>query len=140
MHDQLEPFGFGRKTGIDIDGEVTGLLPSTEWKRHAPTRSPSSRRGTPARRSRWASARATTTSPCCSWPAPPRPLVSGGQRYKPRLVREVEDVVTRERREVANDALPPLPLKPEHVELIIRAMYGVTQDGTRRARPPAPRT
>ncbi|HNK18968.1 MAG TPA: penicillin-binding protein 2, partial [Piscinibacter sp.] len=35
MHDQLEPFGFGRKTGIDVEGEVTGLLPSTEWKRKA---------------------------------------------------------------------------------------------------------
>ncbi|HYJ98394.1 MAG TPA: penicillin-binding protein 2, partial [Burkholderiaceae bacterium] len=35
MYEQLLPFGFGRKTGIDIDGEVTGLLPSTEWKRRA---------------------------------------------------------------------------------------------------------
>ena len=26
---------FGRKTGIDVEGEVTGLLPSTEWKRKA---------------------------------------------------------------------------------------------------------
>lgn len=25
-------FGFGKKTGIDIEGEVTGLLPSREWK------------------------------------------------------------------------------------------------------------
>ena len=32
MHEQLLPFGFGRKTGIDIDGEVTGVLPSTAWK------------------------------------------------------------------------------------------------------------
>ena len=35
MYEQLLPFGFGRKTGIDIDGELTGLLPSTEWKRKA---------------------------------------------------------------------------------------------------------
>ncbi|MEO8281406.1 MAG: penicillin-binding protein 2, partial [Ideonella sp.] len=35
MHDQLEPFGFGRKTGIDLQSEVTGLLPSTAWKRRA---------------------------------------------------------------------------------------------------------
>ena len=35
MHEQLSPFGFGAETGIDIDGEVTGLLPSTEWKRRA---------------------------------------------------------------------------------------------------------
>ena len=26
-------FGFGQKTGIDVDGELTGVLPSTEWKR-----------------------------------------------------------------------------------------------------------
>jgi cell division protein FtsI/penicillin-binding protein 2 len=25
IHDQLEPFGFGRKTGIDLQGEVTGV-------------------------------------------------------------------------------------------------------------------
>ena len=25
-------FGFGKKTGIDIEGETTGLLPSREWK------------------------------------------------------------------------------------------------------------
>jgi penicillin-binding protein 2 len=57
-------------------------------------------------------------------------LVSGGQRYKPRLVREIEDVVTRERKRVASEALEPLPFKREHVELITRAMYGVTQEGT----------
>jgi penicillin-binding protein 2 len=57
-------------------------------------------------------------------------VVSGGQRFRPRLVREVEDVVTRERNHVSSDALPPLALKPEHVELVRRALYGVTQEGT----------
>ena len=38
-------------------------------------------------------------------------LAAGGQRFKPRLVREIEDVVTRERRRVASDALEPLPLQ-----------------------------
>ena len=33
IHDQLEPFGLGRHTGIDLMGEVTGDLPSQEWKR-----------------------------------------------------------------------------------------------------------
>ena len=35
MHDELQKFGFGALTGIDIQGEVRGLLPSTEWKRKA---------------------------------------------------------------------------------------------------------
>ncbi len=30
----LAPFGFGAPTGIDIEGEKPGILPSREWKRH----------------------------------------------------------------------------------------------------------
>lgn len=33
MHDFLHLFGFGEKTGIDLTGESSGLLPSREWKR-----------------------------------------------------------------------------------------------------------
>jgi penicillin-binding protein 2 len=57
-------------------------------------------------------------------------LVSGGQRFKPRLVREVEDVLTSQRKRVIGDALEPLPFKPEHVEVIRRALQGVAQEGT----------
>ncbi len=35
MHDFMSLFGFGEDTGIDIPGEKPGLMPSTEWKRHA---------------------------------------------------------------------------------------------------------
>ncbi|MEM9056071.1 MAG: penicillin-binding transpeptidase domain-containing protein, partial [Pseudomonadota bacterium] len=35
MHDFLAQFGFGDTTGIDIQGEKSGLLPSREWKRRA---------------------------------------------------------------------------------------------------------
>ncbi len=33
IHDYLQQFGFGKRTGIDIQGELPGLLPSPEWKR-----------------------------------------------------------------------------------------------------------
>ena len=35
MHDFMSTFGFGELTGIDIPGEKPGLMPSTDWKRHA---------------------------------------------------------------------------------------------------------
>jgi penicillin-binding protein 2 len=35
IHDFLSPFGFGKRTGIDISGELPGLLPSRQWKRAA---------------------------------------------------------------------------------------------------------
>nr|VFK45375.1 MAG: penicillin-binding protein 2 [Candidatus Kentron sp. TC] len=33
LHDYLTNFGFGRKTGIDLLGEMPGLIPSNAWKR-----------------------------------------------------------------------------------------------------------
>ena len=35
MHDFMKPLGFGQITGIDVNGEVRGVLPSTDWKRNA---------------------------------------------------------------------------------------------------------
>jgi penicillin-binding protein 2 len=33
MADFLQDFGFGRRTGIDVGGELKGILPSSAWKR-----------------------------------------------------------------------------------------------------------
>lgn len=33
LHEYLGQFGFGERTGIDLTGESTGLLPSRDWKR-----------------------------------------------------------------------------------------------------------
>lgn len=33
IHGMMAPFGFGQRTGIDLNGELTGILPSQEWKR-----------------------------------------------------------------------------------------------------------
>ncbi len=35
MHDYLDRFGLGKRTGIDLNGERSGIVPSTEWKRNA---------------------------------------------------------------------------------------------------------
>jgi penicillin-binding protein 2 len=129
MHDQLEPFGFGRKTGIDIEGEVTGLLPSTDWKRRAYKR-PEQQKWYAGETISLGIGQGYNNFTMLQVASATATLVSGGQRYKPRLVREVRDIVTRERREVAHDALPPLALNPDHVALINRALHGVTQEGT----------
>lgn len=33
LHDVMSYFGFGKKTGLALQGEKSGLLPSTEWKK-----------------------------------------------------------------------------------------------------------
>ncbi len=32
IHEYISPFGFGKKTGVDLTGEARGILPSSSWK------------------------------------------------------------------------------------------------------------
>ena len=86
IHDFMKPLGFGQITGIDLSGEVRGLLPSTDLEAQrlqAPREEEMVRR---ARPSRWASARATTTSRCCNWRMATATLANGGIKHRPHLV------------------------------------------------------
>lgn len=38
LHEFLQKFGFGEKTGVDLGGEKAGLLPSREWKQEQKNR------------------------------------------------------------------------------------------------------
>ncbi len=129
IHDQLSPFGFGRKTGIDVEGEVSGLLPSTHWKRRAYKR---------ADQQKWYAGETISLGigqgynsfTMLQLATATATLSSGGQRYEPRLVRRIDDVLTGAQRQISAHAIPPIDLKPDQVEVIREAMYGVTVSGT----------
>ena len=129
MHEQLSPFSFGVKTGIDLEGEVTGVLPSTEWKKKY-YKKPEQQRWYAGETISLGIGQGYNNFTMLQLASATATLVSGGQRFKPRLVREIEDVITTQRKRVASEALTPLPIKPEHAELIRKALYGVTQQGT----------
>jgi penicillin-binding protein 2 len=132
IHEQLYPMGFGRKTGIDVEGEVTGDLPSTEWKKKR-FKKPEQQKWYAGETISLGIGQGYNNFTMLQMATAMSTLVSGGQRFKPRLVREVEDVITGQRKRMANDALEPLPYKPADVEVIRRALAGVTTDGTSRA-------
>jgi len=129
MHAQLQPFGFGVRTGIDLEGEVTGVLPSTEWKKRY-FKKPEQQRWYAGETISLGIGQGYNNFTMLQMASATATLVSGGRRHPPRLVREVEDAVDGQRQPVAGEALPPLPLKPEHVALIRGALHGVTQEGT----------
>ena len=129
MHAQLTPFGFGVKTGIDLESEVTGVLPSTAWKKRY-YKKPEAQRWYAGETISLGIGQGYNNFTMLQLASATATLVSGGQRFKPRLVREVENVLTGERKQVAADALEALPFKPEHTELIRRALHGVTIEGT----------
>ncbi|WP_119354492.1 penicillin-binding protein 2 [Azohydromonas sediminis] len=129
MHEHLSPFGFGARTGIDLQGEATGVLPSTQWKRRAYKR-PEQQRWYAGETISLGIGQGYNNFTMLQIAQAMATLASGGQRFEPRLVREIEDVVSGARRPVERPARPPLALNPAHVQLVLDAMYGVTQEGT----------
>ncbi len=129
MHEQLAPLGFGRRTGIDLEGEVTGVLPSTEWKKRT-YRRPEQQRWYAGETISLGIGQGYNNFTMLQLAHALSTIVSGGQRHAPRVVREVQDVVSRERSSAGQPELDALPFKPGHVEAVRRAMVGVTQEGT----------
>ena len=132
IHDQLAPFGLGAKTEIDLQGEVTGVLPSQEWKRNYFRRSPANQKWFAGETISLGIGQGYNSFTMLQMANAYATIASGGQRFRPRLVREIEDVVKHEQRRIASDAREPLPLRPADVDVIRNAMNGVTLEGTSR--------
>ena len=129
MHDFMKPLGFGQITGIDVLGEVRGVLPSQEWKRNYYKR---------AEQKKWYAgetislgigqgynsftmlqlAQATAT------------VANQGIKHQPRLVTSTQDASTHARASLVAPPGQDLRLKPENIAVIVQAMVGVTQEGT----------
>ena len=129
IHDQMSQLGFGRLTGIDLKGEVTGILPSTDWKRKA-YRRPEQKKWYAGETISLGIGQGYNTFTMLQVANALATVVSDGQRFQPRVVREIENVVTRERMTPAREPIAPLALRPEHTAFIREAMFGVTQEGT----------
>jgi penicillin-binding protein 2 len=129
MHAFMKPFGFGQKTGIDLEHERSGLLPSTEWKRNA-FRRPEQKKwyaGETISLGIGQGANAFTPLQMANATAI---LANNGVVMKPHLVKIVEDPVTRERKLTVPKESYRIPLKQENIDVIKNALVGVTTEGT----------
>ena len=129
MHDFMKPLGFGQITGIDINGEVRGVLPSQEWKRRAYKR-PEQQKWYPGETISLGIGQGYNTFTMLQLAQATAVLANNGVKHTPRLVIGTQDAVTRTT--VPNPAPPAVDLgyKPENVAVIRRALVGVTQEGT----------
>jgi penicillin-binding protein 2 len=127
--EHMKPFGFGQATGIDIDGELRGILPSTDWKKRN-YRKPEQQRWYAGETISLGIGQGYNSFTVLQMSQAMATLASGGQRFKPHLVREVVDVLTGARRLVASEPLEPVPIKPEHLDVIRHALVGVNKEGT----------
>lgn len=129
MHDFMKPLGFGQITGIDIHGEVRGVLPSTAWKRNYYKR-PEQKKWFAGETISLGIGQGYNTFTMLQLAQATATLANGGIKHKPQLVVATQDASTRVRTPVPPDPPESLNFKPSNVDIVRRAMVGVTQEGT----------
>jgi penicillin-binding protein 2 len=125
----MQNFGFGARTGIDLQGEALGVLPSPEWKQKR-FRNPAQQKWFPGETISIGIGQGYNNYTPIQLAQAMATLVNGGVMYKPHLVSYVDNLRTGERREIEPEVIKRVRLKPEHVEFVKRAMQGVNKEGT----------
>lgn len=124
LTDFVRHFNFGRKTGIDIQGENAGLLPTPEWK---------SRRF----KQPWYQGETvivgigqgyTLVTPLQLAQATAT-LANNGVAMKPHLVTKIQKAISNESQMIPLVVQDRIPLKPENIEIVKRGMIDVTLPG-----------
>lgn len=128
IYEFMKPWGFGQKTGIDLVGEQTGILPNRQWKEQR-FKEPWYVGDTPSigvgqgynAFTLLQLAHATAT------------LANGGVVMRPHLVNATIDPVTGEKTYVAREPVETIPLKRANLDVVVAGMTDVTKTGTARS-------
>lgn len=124
MSQFLGQFGFGHKTGIDLEGEVSGLMPTPEWKQRR------------FKQPWWPGETVIAGIGQGYFLATPlqlavttMALANNGTVYQPQLVRAWKDPQTGRLINAPPKVLNHITLKPEHLEVVRQAMVEVMLPG-----------
>jgi penicillin-binding protein 2 len=129
IHTQMQRFGFGDITGIDIQGEVRGLLPSTDWKRRA-YKKPEQQKWYAGETISLGIGQGYNNFTMLQLASATATLANDGIKLKPHLVKEVTDVVTRAPTTTQHQTAPQAIASRSNIAVIINAMVGVNIEGT----------
>ncbi|HEV2978139.1 MAG TPA: penicillin-binding protein 2 [Casimicrobiaceae bacterium] len=132
-HDFLAQFGFGSKTGVDIEGELPGVLPSREWKRER-----FSGKNYREEQRKWYLGDSISAGIGQGYNAftPMQQaeaiatIANDGVSIQPHLVKIIEDIKTGAVREMPSRVSHIVVVKPEDLALVKNALVGVPREGT----------
>lgn len=127
IHDFMKPFGFGQITGIDVEGEMEGILPSSAWKMKR-----FKQKWFPGETISIGIGQGYNSFTLLQLAHATANLANDGVVMKPHLVKIVEDSATGDKRLTVPKESYRIPLKPENVRLVREAMVDVNISGTGR--------
>ncbi|SHH29573.1 penicillin-binding protein 2 [Massilia sp. CF038] len=132
IHDFMKPFGFGQKTGIDLENEKTGVLPSKEWKRQRFARNKLAQAWQGGDTVNIGIGQGFNSYTVLQLAHAVANLSNNGVVMKPHLVKIIEDAATKKRTLTVPTESMRIALKQENIDVIKRAMIGVAEQGTGR--------
>lgn len=131
LHDFSKQFGFGQVTGIDLDGERRGILPSREWKRQA-FKQPSQQRWYAGETISVVVGQGYNSFTLLQLAQATSVLANNGVYMQPHLVSHIIDPQTQAPKPTVTRPSHTIPLKPENIEAVKNALIDVTRSGTAR--------
>jgi penicillin-binding protein 2 len=123
----MRQFGFGQKTGIDIDGELIGILPTREWKAKRFPKDPKLHVGDQVS---LAIGQGFNTFTPLQLAYATATLANRGVAFKPHLVKRIQDAKTGEGRLTQPTPAYSIPLKDAHIDAVKEGLAGVVSEGT----------
>ncbi len=125
----MKPWGFGRLTGVDLEGEIRGVLPSTEWKKHAYRRRPEQQKWYDGETISLGVGQGYNAFTILQLAHAVATLANNGMVMKPHLVKEISDARTRVKKRVSS-AKGRINVKEQDIDVIKRAMADAVTHGT----------
>ena len=129
IHDFMAPLGFGQITGIDLRGELSGILPNQAWKREN-YKKPEQQRWYAGETISLGIGQGYNSFTMLQVAQAMATLANGGTKYTPHLALATEDAITHTGEARTAKEVTPMGYKPNNVNLILEAMHGVTTNGT----------
>jgi penicillin-binding protein 2 len=129
IHDFMKPLGFGQITGIDLPGEVRGILPSTDWKKNYFKR-PEQKKWFGGETISLGIGQGYNTFTMLQLASATATIANGGTQYKPHVVTATQEALSHTQARVHTQAPLSLGYKSEHIEVVRRGLEGVVTSGT----------
>jgi len=129
IHDFMKPLGFGQLTGIDLRGELRGVLPSQAWKRET-YRRPEQQRWYAGETISLGIGQGYNNFTMLQLAHAMATLANGGVRHTPHVALAAQDVVSNQRTPLSDPQGVDLKFRRENVQAVLRAMADVTTEGT----------
>ena len=131
IHDFMKPLGFGQSTGIDLGGEVRGVLPSIEWKRNAYKR-PEQKKWFAGETISLGIGQGYNSFTMLQLAQATAIVANGGIKHRPHVVLGTRDAVTGQVSPVVRPTSENLGYKPAHVAVVREGLTSVVTSGTAR--------